>query len=141
MTALSRDIPVAHHPLFRRWTHIKACLNNPNYKDYQYTKDLNLTCQWDSFWDFADDIEDHLGLPPSPLHKLNRKNQYKGWHLSNLRWALPEEVGRVQRHTYKIKYQGKTLTIKEWCKELDMNYWTVHRRVIKGMKPKDIFKV
>jgi hypothetical protein len=141
MTHQQRDIRVVDHPLFNRWKHIQQCFKYPGYKDYEYTKQLGLTCEWTTFWDFADDVETHLGLPPSPNHKLNRINQYKGWHLKNLQWALPAGVGRGQRHTYKIKYKGKTHTIQEWCDITGMNYWTLRRRVVAGMRPKDIFKI
>ena len=129
-----------HHPLFRRWTHIRQCFNDPNSKEQKYIQQYNITCDWTSFWEFADDIELHLGLPPTAEHKLHRRNLYKGWSVNNLYWCDQKTVGQTQRNTNMIKYRGKTQCLSAWCEELNASYWRVYRRYHQGMKPKDIFK-
>lgn len=128
------------HPLYRRWTHIRACMINAQYRKNNHIEDDVNDCEWTDFWSFAEDIEAVLGPPPTDKHVLNRKNTNKGWRLSNLRWTTRQGVGRGQRTTIQIKYKGKTQCLTEWCEELNISYWTARRQYNQGYKIKDIFR-
>lgn len=132
--------PYAGYPLWRRWTHIRACYTNPNYKDYDYVHELGLECDWTNFHDFNDAIMRHLGPPPSSRHKLNRVNPNRGWHLDNLRWALQETVGQTQRHCLRTRIQGETKTIKQISKEYSVSYWVLRSAYHRGLRGRKLLE-
>lgn len=120
------------HPLFRRWTHIRQCLNSQKYR--------HLDTDWDNFWDFADDIESHLGLPPKPEYKLHRRDQSLGWTLKNLCWETHINVAQKQRTAHRIKYRGKTQCLSAWSRELGISYFTLLRRYHRAWPNRLLFK-
>ena len=128
-----------YHPLFRRWTAIRQHFYNPADKHYQLVQEHKLKCQsLDDFQGFVEFIENEIGELPSPRHKLNRINQKKGWVRGNLRWATAAEVGNNLPHNIRLKYQGRTQTLKEWAIELGVEYSALLSRRIRGWNTEQI---
>lgn len=53
---------------------------------------------------------------------LDRIDNNKDYFPSNCRWCSIEEQNNNQRRNIKITYKGKTQTLKQWSKELNLNY-------------------
>lgn len=115
------------HPLWRRWTHIRSCYTNPNYKDYHYVHELGIDCYWQTWRSFRDGVTEEIGLPPTPQHRLNRINLNRGWYPGNLRWATAHEIGQCQRHVLTVKIAGKKYTLKEACRQYQKSYDSARR--------------
>lgn len=57
----------------------------------------------------------------------------------NCTWILPEEQMKNTRRTHKITYNGKTMCLTDWAKELNMNRGTLTKRLIRGMSVEEAF--
>lgn len=51
----------------------------------------------------------------------------------NCRWATSLQQGRNKSNNHLITYQGKTQTISQWAKELNINWYTLFHRLSRGM--------
>lgn len=130
---MKKPIMRNNHPLWRRYTNIRAALYNPNCAEHRAVVKYKLTCEWDTFKSFAADIEAYLGLPPTRRHKLNRIDQTRGWHINNLRWAIQRDVARSTVRVRKYRYRNQTRCATEWSELLKISYWSLIRRLNQGM--------
>ena len=116
------------HPLFRRYTWIKF-----------QSKLMGWPVEWSSFWHFAEDLEDHLGIPANVEEVvLLRKNQSKPYTLNNLTWGTRLEQGHRYSRTRLLTYQRKTLSLAEWSRELNIPYGTLYTRLQLGWPTRKI---
>jgi len=124
------------HPLFRRWTHIRQTILNPNCPDYRE----GLTCDaLDDFTEFVEMVEQECGTQPSQDHKLNRINQDLGWIRGNLRWAQPKEVSRnIKRQIKTVEYKGQSVCLTELAEMSGIVYGTVCSRRKRGWTAEQI---
>lgn len=129
-----------HHPLYRRWTHIRCCVSNQRYRESNHIPDdIEIECDWKDFESFVEDIERHLGQQPGPEYVLNRKDTRKGWFIKNLQWASRKQMAQHQRSTIRLKYRNQTKCLSAWCEQFGVNKWTAKRRYLKGLKFREIF--
>lgn len=122
---------VSQHPLWRRYTNLRERLKRQPQTPVE---------PWQNFWEFAQDIEYHLGLPPSPQHKLHRRNLSQGWVIGNLCWALQPEVVGNSEHAIRITYKHRTQCLKAWSKELNLSYDVLLQQYHRGMPARLMFK-
>jgi len=120
--------PAMSHPLFKRFCNMRA--------EHLHK---NIPIQWDRFWDFVSDIEEHLGIPNN-LNNLIilRKDFHKGFFIDNLEWGTRQDQGRRFDKTYHLTYLGQTHTLKEWSEITGIGYPTLVTRCQKGWEPKKI---
>lgn len=105
----------------------RRCLNPADncYKDYG-GRGITICDRWlNSFENFFED----MGVKPSKSHSIERKNNNLGYFKENCRWATKKEQMNNTRHNKLITYKGKTQNMKQWCKELNLNYRTVKGRL------------
>ena len=113
--------------VFRIWTEMRSRCNNPRrkrYKDYG-GRGITVCDRWQVFENFFAD----MGHPPTSKHSLDRKDNNKGYSPDNCRWATQTEQANNTRKNVRITFQGKTLTMKEWARELHVNYWSLRGRL------------
>ena len=116
------------HPLFRRYTWMR----------YEH-RHHGVGLEWDSFWHFAEDIEDHLGIPPNLDDMfLLRKDQSKAYTLDNLMWGTRIEQGYRYKRTHRVTYKKRSMSLKQWAIELGVPYATLYTRLRMGFSPKKI---
>ena len=122
----------AKDPMYNTWNTIRHRILNPHYKDYRNYggRGLTLDPEWaDDFFAFREWVLQNLGAKPSATHTLDRAENSVGYLKGNLRWATPETQGNNRRSNRRITRDGETLTLKQWCIRLGLNYGAVKMRV------------
>jgi hypothetical protein len=108
---------------------MKRCYNKKcdSYK-YYGERGISVCEKWHSFNGFWDDMKN--GYQDDLT--LERKDNNKGYHRDNCRWATIAEQNVNKRSVRQITYNGKTQTIVQWSKDLNINYGTLISRIYKG---------
>lgn len=114
---------------FNVWVHMKSrclCKTNHKYKNYG-GRGITICERWMIFENFLEDMGE------KPLGKtIDRIDNNKGYCKSNCRWATPSEQANNKTTTIRIKYKGRTLSLKQWSLELNIAYGTLMRRYKKN---------
>jgi hypothetical protein len=115
---------------YKVWQSILQRCNNPKaqaFKDYG-ARGITVSESWLKFENFMEDMlptfEDGL--------TIDRTNNNEGYSKENCRWATCTEQNNNKRPKsceYILTANGKTMSLLEWSKELDRNYFTMLNRV------------
>ncbi|AWC29092.1 MULTISPECIES: hypothetical protein [Bacillus cereus group] len=106
--------------------------NNPenkSFKDYG-GRGIKVIEEWEADylvfmeWALANGYKDGLSI--------DRIDVNKGYSPENCRWATRDVQANNKRNTILINYKGKTQSLKRWCKELNLNYYTIHSRITRN---------
>ena len=127
-------------PEYRIWNQMKQRCTNPNRKSYKNygSRGINVCTAWlASFESFLHD----MGKRPSPKHTLERLNNEDGYNPCNCVWATKNVQANNTRRVRRYTLLGETLTMKQWCDRLHLNYWTVRTRLDTGVPPDVAFEV
>lgn len=60
---------------------------------------------------------------------LDRIDNNKGYCPENCRWVNAKVQNNNRRNNVLITYQGKELTLKQWCDELNISYIKAYQRL------------
>ena len=116
-------------PLYNVWAGMKQRCYYEKHIDYQWYQANNITVcdEWRTdfmaFYRWAMDNGYHAGLT------VDRIDNTKGYSPDNCRLATPEEQACNRRSNLNYTYDGRTQTLKQWAKELGINYGTLYYRV------------
>jgi hypothetical protein len=106
-----------------------------SYPDYG-GRGIVMCDEWrDSFDAFLAD----MGTKPGPEYSLERQDvngPYAPW---NCVWALPVEQGNNKRNNVLLTFQGRTMSVSQWARELGMKVLTLYQRIRRGMSIEDAF--
>lgn len=109
---------------------LKRCenKNSTSFKNYG-KKNIKVCKEWkDDFiafynWAINNGYQDKL-----TIDRINVRGNYEP---SNCRWATAEIQQNNRSNNLHLTHKNKTLTLAEWCKELNLNYFTVQQRLNK----------
>lgn len=122
-------------PVYITWMLMRQRCNNPNHPGYHNYggRGIKVCPQWDDFEQFFADMGER------PVEKtLDRIDVNRDYCPENCQWATRIQQANNKRENIVISYDGKTLTLKQWSRELGMNYWTLHARYKRGWNLTDI---
>lgn len=105
---------------YKTWVEMKMRCTNPNNHAYKYYggRGIKVCERWlNSFANFLAD----MGERPKEMW-LDRIDNNKGYSPDNCRWATVEEQCNNRRSNLIYHYNGKSQTLMQWCKELNINY-------------------
>lgn len=120
---------LCHSRLNNIWYKMKYRCENPNYKEYEYYggRGIKVCDEWKndflSFYNWAINNGYQDGLS---IDRINTNGNYSP---DNCKWATAEEQGNNKRNNINITINNKTQTLARWCKELNLKYSTVLRRI------------
>jgi len=99
--------------------------DSANYKDRGIT-----VCQrWlDSFENFLAD----MGPRPSKGYTIERKNNEGNYTTENCEWATRTTQNRNKRSNHWLTFNGRTMLLIDWARELRMSRVTLIRRLERG---------
>jgi hypothetical protein len=118
---------------YRVWSGMKVRCLNPNFKDWHLYggKGISVSLAWrDSFETFFRDV----GPRPSPNHSLDRFPDALGnYELGNVRWATSrEQANNWAFRNKKYSFNGASLTLSEWARQLDITRESLRDRIKSG---------
>lgn len=116
----------------------QRCYNKNNAAFPHYGGRGILMCdRWkDSFENFYSD----MGDPPTDKHQIDRINNEDVYSPENCHWTTADVQSKNKRNTRLITYQGKTQCLKDWSKELGINYLTLCYRIKHNFDMDSLFK-
>lgn len=117
---------------YRIWRGMKARCYAPCNKNMGYYQKDNITVcdRWKhSFENFLHD----MGHIPADNYSIERIDNLKGYSPDNCCWIPFSKQSRNRRSTIHITYKGKTRTLKEWANVLSINYYTLTKRMKRGI--------
>jgi hypothetical protein len=99
--------------------------NNPGFKNYG-GRGIKVCERWEnSFLNFLQD----MGPKPSKDHSLDRIDNNGNYEPSNCRWATQYEQGNNRRNNIFIEHNGKSRSVAEWSRILNLSPLFIKREV------------
>ena len=127
--ALSKTHGKSKTRAYSVWAAMVQRTTNPNYHkwcDYG-GRGIGVSPDWRSFEKFYSD----MGDPPEGL-TLERKDNSLGYSAANCIWATPSAQGCNRRSTVKLTFNGATLSVAAWARQLGMSPHTLANRIRLG---------
>jgi len=111
---------------YKSWASMKSrCLNENSTRYENWGGRGIIVCEeWLKFENFYND----MGEKPEGK-SLDRIDNNKGYYKKNCRWSTPKEQGNNTRSNVFITYKGRTLTMSQWAKEINISYETFWARI------------
>lgn len=112
------------------WVNMRQRCRNPHLKDFaSYGKrGLAFDRRWESFEAFSAD----MGEPP-PGMTLERRDTMGDYGPTNCQWATRGDQALKKRTCVRYTFQGRSLTLPEWARELGVHRITLLKRLQGGM--------
>ena len=117
--------------LYKIWVDMHRRCENPNRaraKGY-CLKGITVCKEWEEFqpfkeWAFANGYDNSLSI--------ERKDNDKGYCPENCTWIPKSDQSKNRTTNHYITFNGKTQTLTDWSKELDINRTTIQSRLNRG---------
>ena len=118
---------------YKSWNAMKTRCNCPGTTHYHRYGGRGISYQesWESFEEFLKD----MGPKPDSKMELDRIDNDKNYTKDNCRWATRKEQTRNRsgkRATRLYTYNGKTMCIADWAKEVGISASSMQKRLNKG---------
>ena len=123
---------------------IQRCTNPKNRQWPDYAgRGITVCERWKKFSQFYEDV----GPRPSSQHSLDRINNDGNYEPSNCRWGTDEQQATNKRNNRHIVFNGRTMTLSQWAKELGIHTtglrmrlkkWTIERALTTPRSQKHI---
>lgn len=115
----------------RFWTIYRGIIqrcNDTNSIGYKRYGGRGVKCLWVTFEDFKNDMYQSYqdGLT---IDRLDNDGDYCK---ENCRWSTPRQQANNRSSNYMITHSGKTQSMADWSRELDMGYTLIKKRVLRG---------
>lgn len=123
----------------RKYISVRQRCHNPNSSGYHKygAKGIKMHQEWlenyESFKKWAYDSGFKAGLT------IDRIDNSKGYSPENCRWATIQEQANNKTNNVLIEYKGDSMTLKQWCDHLNLNYKRIFARYQRGIRPPKLF--
>lgn len=123
----------------------RRCTVKTNNRYYRYGA-RGIKCEWVSFQHFLDDMHPsylkHVKKYGEKNTQIDRIDNDRNYCKENCRWVTIVEQAQTRSTTLKIKINGQTKSLREWCKTYKQPYTTVHSRIkYSGMNVKKALEI
>lgn len=126
------SVPSRKQRLYNIWIGIKdRCLNPNNENYFRYGgRGIGICQEWlkdyMTFHDWAIENGYEQGLT------IDRINVDGDYNPDNCRWANWYTQANNRRNSHYLTFKGKTLTISEWARELNVRESLIRQRILRG---------
>lgn len=103
-------------PEYEAYASAKGRCFNPTNHAYNNYGGRGIEFRFTSFEEFFTEV----GQRPSPYHQLERIDNNGHYEKGNVTWATAREQANNRRSNHCITFQGKTQTLANWCRELNL---------------------
>lgn len=128
-------------PFYQVFNGARCRCTDPSKKDYYRYGGKGLTFDWNNYLDFKRDMYpsylEHKKLHPNDT-SLERIDNTKGYSKENCKWATMREQAKNRCTNKYITYQGKTMIIADWARELGVPRQSVRYRLAEGWSHEQI---
>ena len=116
-------------PVYSSWAAMHRRCNNPSDANYQHYggRGIAICERWNSIHAFLED----MGHPPAD-HSIGRIDNDGNYEPTNCRWETQEQQNENTRRNRYVTWQGRSMTIKAWAKELDIDPRRIPDRLRRG---------
>lgn len=131
---------MAGSPLYSSWHCMKQrCLNKKrrHYEDYG-GRGIKVCLEWMDFIPFRDWALAHGYKDGLTIERIDCNGNYES---SNCTWIPQGEQSNNTRRNRRITYQGKTQILKDWAKELSLDYKMLCNRLRHGWSVEKAFNL
>ena len=124
---------LSKHPIFKTWCDMKNRCYYKKHNRYVYYggKGIKIYSEWlekfINFYNWAIDSGWSKGL------SIDRIDNSQDYMPTNCRWATVKEQNSNRTSCKYISFNGKTMMITQWAKELNLSYSAINRRIKKGL--------
>lgn len=118
--------------LYRRWDKIKQRCYNKNSKNYKNygARGIKMCDEWlHNFMAFYNWAISNGYRNTLTIDRIDNNGNYEP---NNCRWVDYTTQNNNRRNTVYLTCNGKTQSVMEWCRELNLNPSTVYYRVKRG---------
>lgn len=115
---------------WRSWQAMMHRCYSPSHRNVRnyFQKGIVVCERWHEFLNFLED----MGERPSQEHSIGRLDHNANYGPDNCRWQTPIEQSNATSRNKFITFNGRTMTLAEWCRELNVNYSRVKWRLRHG---------
>jgi len=121
--------------LYHIWTGMRSRCRNPKARRFaRYGgRGIQVCERWQTFSNFAAD----MGDPPdgTSLERINRDGDYEP---GNCIWADIYQQNNNKCDNRVITYEGRSLTVAQWSRELEISQHSLYNRLRQGWPPHDV---
>lgn len=146
----AKRVATKHWMLWTRFYWIWQAMRNRMKAVWEYNKEhyshLTHEDRWNDFKQFKDDFYESY-LAHSKNHwedntSLDRVDNSRWYYLDNIRWATRWVQQRNTSKTINHTINWKTLCLKDWCKELWLDYKNIHYKYkYRWVELKELLKI
>lgn len=115
-----------YHSAYATWNRIMMRCCNPSSEDYaEYgARGIGVAERWKEVANFIAD----MGERP-PKASIDRIDNSKGYEPGNCRWSNPIQQANNTRKNVRLEYEGKSFTLAELARHLQVPYKNFHHYV------------
>lgn len=128
-----------HERIYDEWLGIKTRTENPNDANYPNYggRGIKLCDDWHEYNNFKRWANENGYNDSLTIERIDVNGDYEP---SNCTWISGEHQADNRRTTIWIEWDGRRQNLKQWSKELDINYGTLNSRYHRsGMRPPELF--
>lgn len=122
---------------YKVWAAMMDRCNKPDHPSYtRYgARGITVCERWHDVECFIAD----MGLPPAGM-SLDRIDNDDGYHRDNCRWATRTQQANNRGLTRRITFDGRTMSMTQWAKELGLPKSTLFNRLNRGASIEEAFR-
>lgn len=124
---IHRTHGLRHTREYKAWSEAKQRCHNPKSEKFKWYGARGISV-WPAWRDDFQAFYDHIGPCPEE-HELDRIHNDKGYEPGNVRWVTHLKNTMNRRNTVLVLYQGKQMTLTDYCSMSGVKYGTVWARI------------